>query len=361
MEKASQKAGYVYAIRSVELGLEYVGLHGSADFDRTYFGSPVSKTGLAALYRELWPRANKVGYKIPNFDSFSQHFEIRVLEWCETRADLFLREAYWIAELDTYANGLNRNGGAGFASVYGPSHERYCGPCERVTKWKGEDCYNCLHAGLRSKSYCDNCEAETTHTGTACVPCSFLAATTLVHCAFCAKETKHRSGVCQRCVVLKTLREGECVIHGVTTFSGKACRKCISSGGYSKLCSECSTETTHLYGQCMSCAAREQIQLRECDKHGLVTHRGDSCYTCVSQRSQFHRFCESCQEEKPHRGDNCMVCSSRKTIEVLDCSACGKSTKHQKGICLTCRARHRGHKAQPDADCAFCVTAVAHP
>lgn len=358
MEKAAQKAGYVYAIRSVELDLEYVGLHGSADFDRTYFGSPVSKTGLAALYRELWPRSNKLGYKIPNFDSFSQHFEIRVLEWCETRADLFLREAYWIAELDTYANGLNRNGGAGFASVYGPSHERYCDPCERVTKWKGEDCYNCLHAGLRSKSYCDSCEAETTHTGTACVPCSFLAVTTLVHCALCAKDTKHRSGVCQRCVVLETLRQGDCDLHGLTIFSGETCRKCISGKGELKHCDRCVLETLHMRDRCMICAARDDIDLRECSKHGLVPHRGESCFTCVSQRSQSRRFCEACQEERPHRGDNCMSCSYRKTLELLSCSVCEKSTNHQNGTCLTCKARHRKHKVQPDSACAICIAAA---
>lgn len=348
--------GYVYVIREISSGFPYVGAHRSTSFDRTYFGSPMSMTGLRARYIELWPQSNKVGYSIPSYEAFSERFEMSILEWCESQDELFLRERFWIDELDSYENGLNRSRGAGPGSVYGISYEKYCDACERLTRWKSDGCYNCLHAELRNVAYCDQCEAETSHMGESCVPCSLKAVTALVYCVTCDLETKHRSGVCQRCVVHRTLKEDECSIHGLTLFSGESCRKCITGLSSKLFCESCGEITSHMFGSCRTCSARNSIELKECPVHGETMHKGDSCFTCVSQKTQSKRFCEVCQEVKGHRGDSCMGCSFRKSIVLSFCVGCDSETNHQKGVCMGCRQRHRKHIDGTDQSCSLCLS-----
>ena len=69
--------GYVYKGTILTNNKIYIGQHKASEFDEKYYGSGT-----------LWRRAcNKYGY---------DNVKIELIEWCNTREELSLREAYWI-------------------------------------------------------------------------------------------------------------------------------------------------------------------------------------------------------------------------------------------------------------------------
>lgn len=337
--------GYIYCITSKENNLQYIGLHGAEEFDDNYFGSPISMNGLAGEYAKYWPANNNLGYKKPNKEEFKEHFTIEVIEWCENRDDLFEREKYWIKTLDTYNNGLNRNKG-GKDNIFGPASIKFCVVCNEETKWKGEDCYACLHKNIRSIEFCKKCNEDTKHIRNICVSCMTQSNTFEKFCKSCKRITKHRINSCQKCTINKTLNTNFCKIHGKGYFSGKTCRKCISSKAQKlKYCNSCKKETNHNGDACRNCSAIESTKEKECIKHGWVLHKGNLCYTCNSRSSQSKKWCKVCQKEQSHRGDNCMSCSYKKIFSEKYCEFCKDIKKHRKEDCSTCNNRiiHKKH------------------
>lgn len=75
---------------------------------------------------------------------------------------------------------------------------------------------------------------------------------------------------------------------------------------------------------------------KNCPVHGEVLHRGDTCCTCVSQKSISVRICPIHGETK-FSGDNCRSCMIESLISLRECSVHGK-VKHYGGSCCSCAA-----------------------
>ena len=357
--EASLPFGYVYKITSKASDLSYIGLHASPEIDYSYFGSPVSLTGLRAEYQKIWPSSNKLGYKIPSAQEFSEHFSIVVLEWCDSAESLFACEVYWIKELGTYVNGLNRSPGTGVNSAFGLSYKKYCPECEKITNWKSEQCYLCSYREIRSVQNCSE-HGDAMHVRDKCFRCSLQAATESKHCEACERVSSHRGGVCQSCVLLSSLSMKVCPRHGSSKFMGESCRRCVSKSAQKlSFCEACNSITSHNGAACRPCSNRTAEHLKFCAIDGQITlHRGEMCYTCNSRRSQHEVMCSRCKKITAHRGESCMGCSAKKSFSMMYCGFCEETTNHRGKNCTRCKnssIHSRYHTAKPSSTCQFCL------
>lgn len=77
-----------------------------------------------------------------------------------------------------------------------------------------------------------------------------------------------------------------------------------------------------------------KYSIKTCKTHGEVTHVGDTCATCTSNKSVKIKYCEIHGETK-HAGNNCYKCRNQKLVKTLECSKHGQ-TKHRGNTCVKC-------------------------
>lgn len=235
----------------------------------------------------------------------------------------------------------------------------------------------------------------TKHRGKSCGRCESQKSFSMQQCEIHGL-VKHRKGICVSCTNAGIVSMGECEVHGLVKFQGSRCASCTNEalvslkicathgmtkhrGNKCYLCTKpkltvkfCSIhgESSHKWGLCLRCEAAKRFTLRECEKHGMVIHRGTRCVTCsntpeprlcskhgepILKRGK----CQSCKDEPqysqrkcPHHGittfqrDSCVKCAAEKNKALAVCSKHGE-TLHVAGVCLKCRTG----KATATKDC----------
>ena len=99
-----------------------------------------------------------------------------------------------------------------------------------------------------------------------------------------------------------------CPVHGLVTYQGKNCCKCM---------------------------ADKRMHIDHCEKHGETTFSGGNCCKCVEERSKHKAYCKVCQKETTWRNTTCMSCVNRNMHKIQNCPVHGE-TKHRSGTCMKC-------------------------
>ena len=108
------------------------------------------------------------------------------------------------------------------------------------------------------------------------------------------------------------------------------------------------------------------VELKKCEVHGLVKHRGKYCFKCGGAKAVSVAFC-SIHGESKFRGDHCYACTSGAKYSLVHCAIHGM-TLHQGRACSRCASEFRiktkkcaihGMTKHAGVKCISCINASA--
>ena len=128
----------------------------------------------------------------------------------------------------------------------------------------------------------------------------------------------------------------ECERHGLVKHIGDSCYSCLKMKILSeKYCSE-HGETAFFGDSCAKCVAQRSNIIQDCPVHGSTRHIADRCRVCVSEKSFSVQMCEIHQKETTHKGDSCCLCTAQRSVATKYCDVHKKKTTFKGNLCTLC-------------------------
>jgi len=128
-----------------------------------------------------------------------------------------------------------------------------------------------------------------------------------------------------------------CKIHGEVTHVGDTCATCTSNKSVKIKYCEIHGKVKHLNDECRTCKLESIIKIKNCDIHGKTKHLKNNCYKC--NENPFVVTIDNCEKhgKAEHLGSKCRKCITDEVVTEKECTIHGL-VKHQGNNCATCKA-----------------------
>ena len=155
----------------------------------------------------------------------------------------------------------------------------------------------------------------------------------------------------------------ECEKHGVVKHFGNKCAPCRTEAPISVKNCKTHGEAKHRGDSCYKCDSIRVIKNCEKDSsHGFTSHQNNSCYRCEAQKSVKEKECRKNKKHgiTTHFGEACGKCRNENNITNRDCTLnpLHLNAKHRGNNCYLCSAEKtvhsRNHKNVIKENCSYC-------